>query len=229
MKKLMIASIIALTASAPVLAESTETSSDGKRAGIAISSMATGALAGGPFGAMAGLIAAAWINEQVEDADQLTVTQAQLAAAELEVAKLSQALAQTEKQHASAEAQSLAQLQLEMLFNTDESQLSTAGESRLLTLVDYLRVNPSSDVRLNGHADPRGGSDYNLTLSADRAQSVASFLIGHGIDASRIETFAHGDSLSTAAIGDLDAYAKERAVKIELFDRNAAEAFTLAN
>ena len=37
-------------------------------------------------------------------------------------------------------------------------------------------------VDLVGHADPRGPSDYNVTLGQSRADAVASYLEGTGRD-----------------------------------------------
>ena len=35
-------------------------------------------------------------------------------------------------------------------------------------------------LKLVGHADPRGGSDYNMTLGQSRADAVADYIIGQG-------------------------------------------------
>src|SRR5580658_3055747 len=43
-------------------------------------------------------------------------------------------------------------------------------------------------VKLVGHADPRGGSDYNITLGQSRADSVATYLVKKGMDKSKTES-----------------------------------------
>ena len=49
--------------------------------------------------------------------------------------------------------------------------------------------------RIEGHADPRGGADYNLKLSGERAQSVAAYLTSKlGVLPERIQPVGKGSS-----------------------------------
>ena len=110
----------------------------------------------------------------------------------------------------------LDQLQLEMLFRTGATELTNTGQMRLAALADFLVDNPQIAIRLDGYADPRGDDSYNAQLSLGRVSHVARLLEQHGVDSARIQRFSHGASESVAAEGDYDAYALERAVKIEL-------------
>jgi len=47
-------------------------------------------------------------------------------------------------------------------------------------------------MRLVGHADPRGGSDYNLTLGQSRADAVKGYMTTHGMDKSKAESTSRG-------------------------------------
>jgi hypothetical protein len=58
----------------------------------------------------------------------------------------------------------------------------------------YLQVKPDARLTLTGHADPRGGDEYNMALSERRVGSVKNFLVQQGIPASSIDTRALGDS-----------------------------------
>jgi outer membrane protein OmpA-like peptidoglycan-associated protein len=49
-------------------------------------------------------------------------------------------------------------------------------------------------IRVEGHADKRGDSDKNLTLSADRAEGVAALLQRLGVSDAQIETVAAGET-----------------------------------
>ncbi|MCH9688382.1 MAG: OmpA family protein [Deltaproteobacteria bacterium] len=51
---------------------------------------------------------------------------------------------------------------------------------------------PSLRVMITGHTDDRGKHDYNVELSQSRAASVKDYLVGKGIDASRITTRGAG-------------------------------------
>ena len=234
MKKLILAATLSLPAAATLAAPAASWAETGtghstaKRSGIALTSMATGALAGGPLGAMAGLIAAAWINDQVAAADQLDVTLSQLSEVEHQVDELNRELAladaETEQLAETAQQQWMTQLQQALLFSTADSELSPVAETHLLMLVSFLSENPGLDVRLDGHADPRGHADFNLSLSGDRAQQVADFLMAQGIGSERIAVHAQGETQSAAV--DVNDYAQERVVKVELLDRHSNETFT---
>jgi OmpA-OmpF porin, OOP family len=46
--------------------------------------------------------------------------------------------------------------------------------------------------RIEGHTDSVGGREANLELSKRRAASVSSYLVGKGVDASRLDMIGHG-------------------------------------
>jgi hypothetical protein len=53
-------------------------------------------------------------------------------------------------------------------------------------------------VRVEGHTDNKGAAAYNMTLSQQRADSVITWLSGHGIAAERL--VAHGMGLTTPLV-----------------------------
>ena len=59
---------------------------------------------------------------------------------------------------------------------------------------EILMANPNGIVLIQGHASEDGGSEYNMTLSKKRAESVKSKLIELGIDSSRLEVEAYGET-----------------------------------
>ena len=71
-------------------------------------------------------------------------------------------------------------------------------------------------MKLIGHADPRGGTEYNLALGQRRAGGVEMFLVDHGMAESKIATSSRGDF---DAIGTNEAgWAADRHVDIMLGD-----------
>jgi outer membrane protein OmpA-like peptidoglycan-associated protein len=68
-------------------------------------------------------------------------------------------------------------------------------------------------IVIEGHTDARGGANYNLKLSKDRAASVRSFLLQKGVSESRLTTAGFG-SARPVADNKLDAgRAKNRRVE----------------
>jgi hypothetical protein len=76
--------------------------------------------------------------------------------------------------------------------------LATSQEKILTTLATdfkaYLQVKPDARLTLTGHADPRGGNNYNQALTERRVGSVKNFLVQQGVPESSIDTVALGDT-----------------------------------
>jgi outer membrane protein OmpA-like peptidoglycan-associated protein len=66
----------------------------------------------------------------------------------------------------------------------------------LLNLADefknYLNFQPHAHLILEGHADPRGGPEYNQQLSELRVESTKEFLVEHGVSPDSVETHGLG-------------------------------------
>jgi hypothetical protein len=75
--------------------------------------------------------------------------------------------------------------------------LAESQEQILTTLAtdfkNYLQVKPDARLTLTGHADPRGGAEYNKALSERRVGSVKHFLVEQGVPEGSIDTQAVGD------------------------------------
>ena len=189
------------------------------------SGIAVGGLTAGPVGAILGAAVGGLIGKQVERARLADSLEGELAMAEAEAADLRLALQTTradlsESEYRIAALQrrptASAGLEMEVLFRTGSSDLDIETEQRLLSLADVLDRDPDLIVTLDGYADRRGDEDLNLQLSQARAEAVRQNLIDHGFPAERIASQGHGNAMSTASDGDLDAYALERNVRIRL-------------
>jgi len=194
-----------------------------KKGAVFAGAAAAGVVLGGPVGLLGGGLLAAWMHGTMDAAAEADTVKAELAS-------VSQSLDATEARRAelAADLESareaniqyaqlvLDQLQLEMLFKTGATELTNTGQMRLAALATFLAENPQIAVRLDGYADPRGAEVYNEQLSMGRVNYVARVLADHGVDPARIESFSHGAAQSRAPEGDYDAYALERAVKINL-------------
>ncbi|MCF6147451.1 MAG: OmpA family protein [Candidatus Kuenenia sp.] len=65
-------------------------------------------------------------------------------------------------------------------------------DSNLGNIVDILEKNPDMQIRIEGHTDNIGSLEYNIDLSQKRAQAVKNYLVGKGINESRISTVGFG-------------------------------------
>jgi len=69
-------------------------------------------------------------------------------------------------------------------------------------------------MKLVGHADPRGGSDYNMTLGQSRADAVAKYVTDKGMDKAKTESSSRGAMDATG--GDEPSWARDRRVDMML-------------
>lgn len=210
-------------------AQADTVASPGENIGVG-SGIAVGGLAAGPVGAIVGAAVGGLIGIQVERARLVDNLEGELAMAESEAADLRSVLEATradltESEYRLAALQSRpapsAGLEMEVLFRTGSSELDIETEQRLLSLAEVLDRDPDLVVTLDGYADRRGDEHLNLQLSEARAEAVRQILIDHGFPAQRIASQGHGDAMSSASDGDLDAYALERNVRIRL-DKSAS-------
>ena len=73
-------------------------------------------------------------------------------------------------------------LPLPITFDSGKSTLTPIGEAAVRDLARAVREQQPTKVLVVGHTDVRGGADYNLKLSKDRAEAVAAFMRQNGID-----------------------------------------------
>ena len=95
-------------------------------------------------------------------------------------------------------------------FDYDSAQVNPAERSKLDAVADYLRQNAVVTLVVEGHTDERGSNEYNLALGERRALAVRAYLIGLGLDASRIQTKSYGEERPAAAGHDDASWGQNR-------------------
>ncbi len=85
------------------------------------------------------------------------------------------------------------------LFDYDSSEIRPDGEDAVLHAAQYLKVNPSIHVRIEGYADERGSSEYNLALGEKRAYAARNALIAAGVDPDRLQIISFGKEAQVCA------------------------------
>jgi peptidoglycan-associated lipoprotein len=103
-------------------------------------------------------------------------------------------------------------------FAFDSSDLEPDSAKALESLARCFTTGPlaGKGMKLVGHADPRGETEYNFGLGQKRAGNVAEFLGKKGLEKARVATSSHGE---IEAIGvDEDGWAQDRKVDVFLAD-----------
>ncbi|MFQ3324077.1 MAG: outer membrane protein OmpA-like peptidoglycan-associated protein [Pseudomonadales bacterium] len=228
--RLAVSAVITMTAFTGVSNAVAETSgmTEAKMGTAFVSAAVSGAILGGPVGFVVGALAGVYVGEKIEDGEQLAVVSNQLVTTENEIALLSRQLTMVQKSNQQYAQLVMEQLEFDMLFKTNQSQLSAAGVKRLQSLGGFLASNPGIAIRLDGYADPRGNAGDNRELSQQRLAAVEEVLHAQGVGKQRINSLNHGASQSVATAGDVDAYAFERKVTMQLETDNNASAVASA-
>lgn len=85
-------------------------------------------------------------------------------------------------------------LQTTVPFEHNAYELSMAAMLEVEKVADLLQRYPEARVKLTGRADETGSADYNLLLSHQRVDQIASYLSMRGVEDQRMETEAKGET-----------------------------------
>ena len=77
-------------------------------------------------------------------------------------------------------------------FEFNSAELTLDSQLGIQMLTEFLKRNPELKVELAGHTDDVGNAQYNLKLSAERAEVVRKALIDNGIDENRLTAKGYG-------------------------------------
>jgi VWFA-related protein len=79
-------------------------------------------------------------------------------------------------------------------FDYDKATIRPESMPRIREVADVMRTYPGMSLEVRGHTDDRGGEEYNLRLSEQRARAVADALEEMGISAARLTIRGLGES-----------------------------------
>ena len=152
--------------------------------------------------------------------------EAELATQEMETAKLEseELKRQVEELNARETDRGLVVTLGDLLFETGGSDLKGGATSNLDKLVLVLDEYPDRTVLIEGHTDNVGSDDFNFDLSNRRADSVQSYLAGHGVDPGRLSSTGLGEG-SPIAGNDTDT-GRQQNRRVEIIISNATTAST---
>lgn len=109
-------------------------------------------------------------------------------------------------------------------FDYDSIGLSTADRDVLAQVARCLTTGPLKGraVQMIGRADPRGETEYNMTLGESRAASVQIFLAGLGVAKEKMALTSRGELDATGK--DEEGWRLDRRVDLRLAPRDTGVA-----
>jgi peptidoglycan-associated lipoprotein len=97
-----------------------------------------------------------------------------------------------------------------VFFETDSSELTMQSRGTLDKQAQWLQMYNRYAFTIEGHSDERGTREYNIALSARRAQAVRDYLASRGIEPSRMRTIAYGKERPVAVCDDISCWSQNR-------------------
>jgi peptidoglycan-associated lipoprotein len=94
-------------------------------------------------------------------------------------------------------------------FTFDSTDLSDDSRRALDRYGAWLAAH-EVHVIVEGHADERGTTEYNVALGQRRAQVIRDFLVHLGVDASHVDTISYGEERPAVCGDDESAWAQNR-------------------
>ncbi len=82
---------------------------------------------------------------------------------------------------------------LPIYFNYDASQIKSDQVPRIEVNADFVKANPTYNIRIEGNCDPRGTNEYNMALGERRALSAKKYLVNLGVGEAMLNTVSYGE------------------------------------
>lgn len=97
-----------------------------------------------------------------------------------------------------------------VFFAVDQVTLSPQAIGTLDAQIGWLKANSSAPILIEGHADERGTSEYNMALGSARASAVRNYMVSQGIPDSRVSIITYGRERPVATCPDESCWSQNR-------------------
>ncbi|HUF77241.1 MAG TPA: peptidoglycan-associated lipoprotein Pal, partial [Longimicrobiales bacterium] len=95
-------------------------------------------------------------------------------------------------------------------FDYDRAEIRADSRAALDRKTRIMRDEPTVRIRIEGHADERGSTEYNLALGNRRADAVRAYITAAGISSSRIEIVSFGEERPIERARSESAWSRNR-------------------
>lgn len=98
-------------------------------------------------------------------------------------------------------------------FDFDSYTVKPEGRTQLDSFASCVR-SADAQVRIEGHCDERGTTEYNLALGQRRADAVNRYMGGLGVPKNRVQAVSYGEERPALAGSTEDAWSRNRRAEI---------------
>jgi outer membrane protein OmpA-like peptidoglycan-associated protein len=108
-------------------------------------------------------------------------------------------------------------------FETARATLTGNARTILDGVAEKLVARAELRVEIGGHTDSRGSDEYNQRLSEQRAQSVMSYLVEHGVADERLSAVGYGEAQPVDGNETDEGMERNRRVELKILDQASVE------
>ena len=95
-------------------------------------------------------------------------------------------------------------------FDLNSDVITSEGQSTLEHQAQWLKQYTNVNVAIEGHCDERGTREFNIALGERRASAAKNYLVGLGVDGSRISTISYGKERPAVVGHDESSWSQNR-------------------
>ena len=97
-------------------------------------------------------------------------------------------------------------------FDFDQSSLREKDRQLLKVISEALKMDANKTValKIQGHCDERGSTEYNLALGERRSRSIYDYLSNLGVSKSKLDVVSFGEERPAMTGSSEDSWAKNR-------------------
>lgn len=114
-----------------------------------------------------------------------------------------------------------------VFFNYDATSFAGASRAALEANAAILQRYPELRVEVQGHADDRGTTDYNLALGERRANAIRDALATMGASSGQISVISYGEERPLAAGAGESSWSQNRRAEFRVKTGASAENVTV--
>ncbi len=98
----------------------------------------------------------------------------------------------------------------DIYFEYDKFFITDEAKPVLREIANWMIVNTSSQIIIEGHCDERGTNEYNLALGDQRARASKNYLVSLGVVSERVQTISYGEERPLCIEQDETCWTKSR-------------------
>jgi len=101
-------------------------------------------------------------------------------------------------------------------FRYDSARLTSESKSALVENSSIMKGAPEVKIVIQGHADERGTTDYNLALGQRRGDAVYRYMKSQGIAGSRMRVVSYGEEQALDSSHTESAWSRNRRCEFQV-------------